>query len=90
MNLKEQLEQQGVKFFKKNNTSYTWQVLAVDMWKKLNITGLPTKNWFKLFKTTFKLEKQGLLHTAYSITADARVSRPELYFYKVYWNKLKQ
>ena len=86
MNIQEQLKELGIVTSKKNiGTRYEWQDLAVRYWNDLKISGKPNKNWFRLFKTG----NVGVLQSAYSVTIDANVTNPELYFYKIYWNKRK-
>lgn len=87
MNIQDNLKKIGIVTSNKNiGSRYSWQDLAVRYWNDLKISGKPNKNWFKLFKTG----KVGVLQSAYSVTMDAGVTNPEFYFYKVYWNKIKQ
>ena len=90
MDLLKELQSKGLQVNRKQGATYRWQDLAVDYWKKLNIQGKPNKNWFKFFKIANLNNKMGLISSVYSVTVDANTNNPELYFYKVYWNKLHE
>ncbi len=73
----------------KRGCSYEWQDHAVRVAKKLNISKL-SKQWFSFFKSAHKKNLQGMIDAVYTSISDLPSSNQELYFYKVFWNKVKE
>lgn len=79
-------EKVGLKGF--SGASYEWQDYAARMWKNLGLKGSPSPSWFKLFRESVANNKRGLIDATYGAVADLSPDNPELYFYKVYKQKI--